>query len=131
MARLINDSKIILNLWVKYFNENNALDILTLYDVNACLIPTFSSDFSTNNKNIKGYFTKLFTKQSISVTIEESKMDKLNTTNCQIIFGVYTFTYMVEGTLITVPSRYTFLLDLERSSPILHHHSSMLPTKTS
>ena len=131
MAHLINDSENILNVWVKYFNENNALGILTLYDANACLIPTFSSDISTNNKTIKGYFSKLFTKQSISVTIEESKVDKLNTTNYQIIFGVYTFTYMVEGTLITAPSRYTFFLDLERSKPILHHHSSMLPTKTS
>lgn len=131
MARLISDSERMLNLWVKYFNENNALGILTLYDANACLIPTFSSDFFTSNKTIKGYFSKLFTKQLISVTVEENKMDELNTTNCQIIFGVYTFTYMDEGTLITVPSRYTFLLDLERSRPILHHHSSKLPTKTS
>ena len=131
MARLISDSERMLNLWVKYFNENNALGILTLYDANASLIPTFSSDFSTSNKTIKGYFSKLFTKQLVSVTVEESKMDELNTTNCQIIFGVYTFTYMDEGTLITVPSRYTFLLDLERSRPILHHHSSKLPTKTS
>jgi len=131
MTRLISDSENILNLWVKYFNEYNALGILTLYDTNACLIPTFSSIYFTSNKTIKGYFSKLFTKQLISVTVKESKMDELNTTNCQIIFGVYTFTYMVEGTLITVPSRYTFLLDLERSRPILHHHSSMLPTKTS
>tara|TARA_B100000530_G_C15934029_1_gene478247 strand:+ start:1778 stop:2242 length:465 start_codon:yes stop_codon:yes gene_type:complete len=127
MTRLIGGSQEILNLWINHFNDNNALGILDLYDQKATLVPTFSSTFATNKKQIKGYFDKLFLKQSINVTLEEDSIDELDTSNCQIIFGNYIFSHKLDGNLVTYPCRYTFILDLERSGPILHHHSSQLP----
>ena len=52
MTRLIGGSQEILNLWVNYFNDNNALGIMDLYDENASLIPTFSPTFAKNYKEI-------------------------------------------------------------------------------
>ena len=131
MKPLIGGSQEILNLWVNYFNDNNALGIMDLYDENASLIPTFSPTFAKNYKEIKGYFDKLFLKQSINVKLEEDSIDKFDASNCHIIFGNYTFSNKMDDNLVTFPCRYTFILDLERSRPILHHHSSQTPGYTS
>ena len=44
-----------------------------------------------------------------------------------MVNGIYDFQFLMDGTLLTFPSRFTFVIDLEKESPILHHHSSQVP----
>jgi len=41
--------------------------------------------------------------------------------------GIYDWHFELEGEILDFEARFTFTIDLNLSSPIVHHHSSQVP----
>jgi len=41
--------------------------------------------------------------------------------------GIYNWRFIVDGELLNFEARFSYLVDLSKSSPIIHHHSSQIP----
>lgn len=103
--------------------------MLALYDDSAILMPTFSPHAFKDKAELRVYFEQLGTREALNVKLHE------NTVVCQrieeqryVISGIYSFAFKLDETELTFPSRFTFVVDLDRPSPILHHHSSQMPS---
>ena len=105
-------------------------DLLALYDEDAVLLPTFSEDFLANKKGIRGYFEKLCAQGEIEVSLNEgSLLERTLVDGLHSISGIYRWRLGGDEETVVIEARFTFVMDLNRSSPILHHHSSQLPHK--
>ena len=103
-------------------------DLLALYHEDAVLMPTFSPHAVKNEEGRRSYFTQLCSRENLVVTLHEKTLDCARTGDrTYVINGIYDFKFSVDGTLLTFPSRFTFVIDLGQESPILHHHSSQIP----
>ena len=125
---LTGDARGFPSLWADNVNDLNAEFLLDLYDKNATLMPTFSAHTAGDRAALKSYFDHLFSRDSLSVTLHGDTVDAFHHADqLELVFGVYSFAFEVDRTLLTFPARFTFVLDLGRSAPILHHHSSEVP----
>jgi hypothetical protein len=114
--------------WAGLVNERNGEAVLDLYDQEAILMPTFSPHTAVGREALKAYFEQLLSRDSLSVTLHEDTVGTFHPAErSDLVFGVYSFAFDVDGTVLTFPARFTFALDLTRSTPILHHHSSQIP----
>ena len=116
-------------LWASYVNAGQLKPLIDLYADNAVLLPTFSPEHVSDGEGLNDYFENLATKKNLHINLAA------DTIHCQslgeqrfIITGAYAFLFEVDHRLCTFPSRYTFVIDLAQSKPILHHHSSQAPT---
>ena len=114
--------------WADCVNNSLIDDLISLYHEGAVLMPTFSPRIAKNKKALESYFKQLSSREGMHVDPHNE------TINCMeidlkifVVNGAYDFKFNVDGTLLTFPSRFTFVLDLAKESPILHHHSSQIP----
>jgi len=106
-------------------------DLLDLYAENAVLLPTFSNDLLTDKTGIRGYFEQLSGQQGIKVSVdEESIVTQSFSDSLQAISGIYRWRFGGGDEAVGIEAKFTFILDLSLSSPILHHHSSQLSKKS-
>ena len=125
---LASDARGFPSLWADNVNDLNAESLLDLYDKHATLMPTFSPHTVGDRAALISYFDQLFSRDSLSVTLHDDTVDAFHLADqLDLVFGVYSFAFEVDRTLLTFPARFTFVLDLGRSAPILHHHSSQIP----
>ncbi|MFP6899804.1 MAG: hypothetical protein VCA36_02605 [Opitutales bacterium] len=111
-------------------NSLEVEDLLALYDDDAVFLPTFSDDFLTNKEGIRGYFEELRGEGDIKVSLdEESLLEQTLSDGLHSISGIYRWRFGKSEEGVLLDARFTFILDLGRSSPVLHHHSSRLPRK--
>lgn len=115
-------------LWAGLINDGELESVVGLYDEHSVLMPTFSPHVVKDRVSLVEYFQQLASRESLNVRLHE------NTVVCTkveessyAINGIYSFEFMVDETLLTFPSRFTFVVDLSKDSPILHHHSSQIP----
>ncbi|MFP6854171.1 MAG: nuclear transport factor 2 family protein [Opitutales bacterium] len=121
----------VLNLWISRVNAMAVDDLLALYDDDAVLFPTFSDALLTNKQAIRGYFEELGGQPSIEVAINEGSVTTQSfSASLHTIGGTYDWRFDKTDDAMVLEARFTFVLDLARSSPILHHHSSQLPHKS-
>jgi hypothetical protein len=119
-----------LDQWTSRVNQLAVDDLLALYDDDAVLFPTFSDALLTNKEGIRGYFEELGSQPSIEVSIdEESVVTQSFSDGLHAVSGIYRWRFDKSADALVLEARFTFLLDLARPSPILHHHSSQLPHK--
>ena len=116
----------ILDAWLTGVNAGNLDEVVALYDDEAILLPTFSKNILSDHYSILGYFEELARKGEVSVSLVE------NTLTCQkfdakveVISGFYDWYFADEERI--VKARFTYITDVAKSSPILHHHSSLVP----
>ena len=118
--------------WVSRVCSNNADEIAALYHETAVLIPTFSPHTVRTPEGVKGYFSQLATRDGLGVRLhskalrKQSQSDTLHT-----LSGIYSFEFEVDQVLLSFPSRFSFVIDLNLPQPILHHHSSQVPRNLS
>jgi len=125
------NAKVTLNLWISRVNELAVEDLLDLYAESAVLLPTFSNDLLTGKAGIRIYFEELSGQQEIKVSVdEESIVTQRFSDNLQAISGIYQWRFGTDDEAMAIEARFTFVLDLSLSSPILHHHSSQLSKKS-
>lgn len=114
--------------WVDAVNKKSVPEILALYDTNATLLPTFSAVPAKGHTAIETYFMRLLTHDSVGVDLQSDSLGiDLISDNISATYGTYTFSYYEKGSQKVFPARFTFLLNMQKSSPILHHHSSLIP----
>lgn len=118
----------ILNQWVEAVNQGDISKLISLYDNSAVLIPTFSNRILDTPEKIREYFQKLGSREDLSITLHESALsiqsltDKLYTIN-----GIYNWRFKIDGEVLNFEARFSYIVNLEMASPIIHHHSSQVP----
>lgn len=115
-------------LWIDYVNKGEIDKLVALYNTKAILMPTFSPHFVKNEKELRNYFTQLASREELQVRIHDKTMTCLQIHGeSYVANGIYSFEFKVDDTVLTFPSRFTFVIDTKEKSPILHHHSSQIP----
>ena len=114
--------------WADCVNNSLIEELIALYHEGAVLMPTFSPRVAKNKKALESYFNQLSSREGMQVNTHEETLNCLQIEEKTfVVNGIYDFKFNVDGTLLTFPSRFTFVLDLAKESPILHHHSSQIP----
>ncbi len=114
--------------WADCVNQGRIDDLIALYHEGAVLMPTFSPHTAKNREELRSYFTLLSSRENLCVKLHEKTLDCLRTgEQSYVVNGIYDFKFSVDDTLLTFPSRFTFVIDLGKENPILHHHSSQIP----
>lgn len=120
--------KDILMEWMDAVNHGDVETLLSLYDENAVLIPTFSNKLPNTPDKLREYFEKLGSRDGLSIALHEKTLqiqaikDELYTLN-----GIYNWRFDVEGEMLNFEARFSYLVDISKSKPILNHHSSQVP----
>jgi len=117
-------TKEILNSWDEYFNNANLQRFLDLYDKRSILIPTFSSEILSDNRQIKEYFVKMVKEEKVSVEIlYNSIFEQIVGENIFILSGNYYFELKTKEKIL---ARFSFIINTLSENPIKHHHSSQI-----
>lgn len=124
----MTDPRNFLGEWIQLVNNGDIENLLNLYDNKAILIPTFSNGILNAPEKLRGYFEELGSREELSVTINEKYLIVQELQN-QIfaLGGIYDWRFNVEGEVQNFEARFSYLIDLSKASPILHHHSSQVP----
>ena len=115
--------------WASQVNSGDVDAVVALYNEKATLLPTFSPKVVKDRTGLINYFTGLASKEGAGVELQDDTVVCLPAgQHGYVTSGMYAFRFKVDGSLQTFPSRFTFVIDLAEDSPILHHHSSLVPT---
>lgn len=118
----------ILRNWIDGVNEMRLDEVAALYAQDAVLIPTFSPSIYNSETEIAGYFSRITDQREVSVTVrEETVVEQTNAQGSQVIGGIYDWRITKNGEENVFGARFSFVVALGEKSPILHHHSSLLP----
>ncbi len=114
--------------WAGLVSDGRVADVVSLYDAEATLMPTFSPHSLRTRDEITDYFTQLAAREGLEVELHEETFAAAELSDGLFgLSGIYSFHFEVDGTSLTFPARFTFVIDLQRDAPILHHHSSQIP----
>ena len=114
--------------WMLAVNQGDLERLLALYHENAVLIPTFSNRLLSNPAKIRDYFGTLGSREELSIALHEKTVIVQPLKNeIYGVTGIYCWRFLLEGELLSFEARFSYLLDLALSRPILHHHSSQIP----
>lgn len=118
----------ILERWIAHVNGLDVEGVAGLYDSTSTLLPTFSPHCLSVPGEISEYFRQLSTREHMRVELHPKTVRKMESGNhTYIMTGIYSFHFVVDDANLTFPSRFTFVLDVSREKPIIHHHSSQIP----
>jgi len=118
----------ILKEWMQGINNGDMESLLALYDKTAVLIPTFSNRVLSTPGKIREYFERLSSREELSIALHEKTLIVQSINNDRYaLSGIYCWRFALDGELLSFGARFSYMLDLTRSSPIIHHHSSQIP----
>jgi hypothetical protein len=121
-------AKEVLVQWLDAVNCGDVSKLLTLYDRQAILIPTFSNKMLDSPEKLCDYFERLGGRAGLSIALHEKTILERNISDTLCtISGIYNWRFEVEDEMLNFEARFSYVLDLTRESPILHHHSSQIP----
>ena len=118
----------IIERWIEYVNKLEVESVVDLYEDKSTLMPTFSPHSMSTYEQIKEYFIQLSTRKDMRVELHQGTLTKTEIGKHKyIVTGIYSFHFVVDDANLTFPSRFTFVLDVSKERPIIHHHSSQIP----
>jgi hypothetical protein len=118
----------VLKKWMKLINEGNVEELLSLYDEEAVLIPTFSNRILNSPEKIREYFEKLAAREELSIALHEKTLIVQQVDNDKhSLCGIYCWRFMQDEELLSFEARFSYVIDTSRPRPIIHHHSSQIP----
>lgn len=118
----------ILTAWMNAVNNGDVEGLLALYDKDAVLIPTFSNKQINSPEKLREYFEKLGTREELSIALHEKTLQLQQIKDdILVLSGIYNWRFNVDGELLNFEARFSYIFDLSKSSPIIHHHSSQIP----
>lgn len=118
----------ILNQWMHAVNQADAAGILSLYDSDAVLIPTFSNRVLNTPDKLRDYFETLGGRPELSIALHEKTLSTQELGNqVYVLGGIYNWRFAVDGEVLNFEARFSYVMDLSKPNPILHHHSSQIP----
>lgn len=125
---MIKKPKDVLEEWIKAVNDGDIESLLCLYDNEAVLIPTFSNRLLNTPDKLKNYFEKLGSREELSIALHEKTLLIQELENqIYTLSGIYNWRFAVDGELLNFEARFSYVIDLSKTNPILHHHSSQIP----
>lgn len=120
--------KDILMEWMDAVNHGDIETLLSLYDENAVLIPTFSNKLPNTPDKLREYFEKLGSRDGLSIALHEKTLHVQSIKDeVYAMSGIYNWRFDVEGEMLNFEARFSYVLDISKPKPILHHHSSQVP----
>ena len=122
----MTDPRNFLDEWIQLVNNGDIESLLNLYDNEAILIPTFSNGILNTPEKLRGYFEELGSREELSVSEKYLVVQELQN-QIFALGGIYDWRFNVEGEVQNFEARFSYLVDLSKPSPILHHHSSQVP----
>ncbi len=118
----------ILDTWMTAVRGHDLDRVVGMYAPGSVLLPTFSPHRIIGEEDLRGYFQALFDREDLHVSLHEESLRILPLEgSAYALLGVYSFSFVVDDTTLTFPSRFTFVFDTALDAPILHHHSSQVP----
>ncbi len=118
----------VLNQWMNAVNAGDLEALLALYDDGAVLIPTFSNRLLSKPDALRDYFSKLCSRDELSIALHEKTLNvQAISGSVHAMNGIYCWRFAVDGELLSFEARFSYMLDLKRAKPIVHHHSSQIP----
>jgi len=124
----MNKALEILQEWMNGINTADVEKLLSLYNEDSVLIPTFSNRLLDNKEKIKDYFEKVGTKEQLSIALHDNTVITQELAeNIFSVSGIYNWRFDIDGELFNFEARFSYIFDLSKESPILHHHSSQIP----
>jgi len=128
MTPPFSSSNQVLDAWVGGINTGAIDEVAGLYHHCAVLLPTFSNRRLANSAEIRGYFETLFKHDHVRVSLQEKTLVSLALTDSvQSMSGIYCWQMEIEGDPLNIEARFSVVLDLQATEPIVHHHSSQVP----
>lgn len=117
----------ILKEWMQAVNNGDVEALIALYDADAVLIPTFSNRLLSKPESIRDYL-KNFAAAELSIALHEKTLITHFVSNTvHAMHGIYCWRFAIDGELLSFEARFSYVIDLGRPRPILHHHSSQIP----
>ncbi len=118
----------VLRQWMSAVGDGDVEALTALYDARAVLIPTFSNRLLSNPESIRSYFERLCSREELSIALHEKTLGVTALSEqIQTLHGIYCWRFAVDGELLSFEARFSYVLDLGLSSPVLQHHSSQIP----
>ena len=119
----------VIESWMRHVNEGDIESLLKLYDHGALLIPTFSNRLLNTPEKLREYFERLSSHEELSIALHEKTVITQETKdkNVFMVGGIYNWRFAVDGELLNFQARFSYVMDISQSNPILHHHSSQIP----
>ena len=118
----------ILKSWMQAVNGGDIEALVALYTTSAVVIPTFSNRLLSRPESIREYFAKLCSRDELSIALHEKTLIVQPTSDTvHSMFGIYCWRFAIDGELLSFEARFSYLVDVGNSRPILHHHSSQIP----
>jgi len=119
----------VIESWMNHVNEGDIESLLKLYDHGALLIPTFSNRLLNTPEKLREYFERLSSREELSIALHEKTVITQETKdkNVFMVGGIYNWRFAVDGELLNFQARFSYVMDISQSNPILHHHSSQIP----
>jgi hypothetical protein len=118
----------ILKEWIDAVNKGDIEKLLSRYDKNAVLIPTFSNRLLKNPDDIREYFLRLGKREELSVELHKKTLtvQEFNK-DVYALCGIYCWRFCLDGELLSFEARFSYILNLVQANPIIQHHSSQIP----
>jgi hypothetical protein len=122
------NSRDILDQWMQAVNSADVDGLLGLYDAEAVLIPTFSNRLLDTPNKLRDYFEELGSRAELSIALHEKTLLAQNVQEqIFILGGIYNWRFAVDGEILNFEARFSYVMDLSKPGPIVHHHSSQIP----
>ncbi|MEZ7911028.1 MAG: DUF4440 domain-containing protein [Propionivibrio sp.] len=114
--------------WMRGINNGDLDALIALYDDAAVLIPTFSNRLLSTPAARQEYFSRLAAREDLSIALhEKTLLSQELGGSVHALHGIYCWRFAVDGELLSFEARFSYILDLAREKPIVHHHSSQIP----
>ena len=118
----------VLARWMHAVNAGDVATLVGLYDPQAVLIPTFSNRLLNTPDKLRDYFEKLASRQGLCIELHDTTLLVQNLGGTvHALSGLYNWRFVVEGAMLNFEARFSYVVDVARARPILHHHSSQIP----
>jgi len=118
----------VIEQWMQGVNTADVELLLSLYDDKAVLIPTFSNRILNTPEKLRDYFERLGAREGLSIVLHDKTLSEQSITDALfIISGLYNWRFTVDDELLNFEARFSYVLDMSKKSPIMHHHSSQIP----
>lgn len=117
-----DQAQAVLSEWAQRFNAGEIEPLAALYAYDALLLGTSSPELYVGQQSLERYF-----RLNAQVTIGRFEVRSM-AAGMLLCAGFYTFVRNPTTSPVTVPARFSFVLEQKDGEwRILHHHSSALP----
>jgi len=125
---MFEQSTQVLDIWLERLNAGELERTAALYSQTAVLLPTFSDKAARTPEAVRNYFETLSGHKNLRVLLHpDSVVVQRISERLHCISGLYCWQFEPGSEGRSVEARFSFVVDLTREAPIIHHHSSQMP----